>query len=170
MIKIQSSNTWQRSGWNLMIKGGSMLIPIESKITTANEWQSHPTHLRVNLTEELLAWIKKMMWVVKENKIAYIADYEYSPEYFNDYDGEKVPFDGSLDCLMIVVGKDDFYWKGCLEDTDINFDSQAIPITLVDDLIKFSQDPKEMEKLPTYINDEDYSKREIALRRMRGDL
>jgi hypothetical protein len=146
-----------------------MVIPIQSEITITNEWQSTPTHLRVDLTEKMIAWIKKMMRVIKRNKIAYLADYECSPEYFNDDDGELTPCEDNLDCVMIVICKDEFYWKGLIKNTDIHFESQAIPITLVDDLIKFSQDPAEVENLPKYINDEDYSKREIALRRMRGE-
>jgi hypothetical protein len=146
-----------------------MIIPIEATVNVMNEWQTTPTHMRVELTVELLNWIRKMMRVVKRNKIAYLAEYECSPEYFNEDDRELNPCEESLECVMIVICKDEFYWKGLIKNTDISFESDTIPITRVDELIKFSQDPKEMENLPTYINDEDYSKREIALRRMRGE-
>jgi hypothetical protein len=146
-----------------------MVIPIQSPISIANEWQSTPTHMRVDLTEQMIAWIRKMMGVVKKNKIAYIAEYNCLPEYFNEEDEELIPCEDDLDCMMIIVSKDEFYWEGLIKNTDIHFESQAIPITLIDDLIKFSQDPAEVENLPTYINDEDYSKKEIALRRMRGE-
>jgi len=146
-----------------------MVIPIESSISITNEWQCTPTHLRVDLTEQMIAWIRKMMWVVKRNKIVYIADYECSPEYFNEDDGELTPCEESLECVMIVICKDEFYWEGLIKNTDVRFESDTIPIAMVDDLIKFSQDPEETENLPKYIHDENYSKREIALRRMRGD-
>jgi hypothetical protein len=145
-----------------------MIIPIETSVTIYDEWHATPTHLRVDLTEELIAWIKKMVSVVKRNKIAYLADYECSPEYFDNDDGELIPSGETLECVMIVVTDTEFYWKGVIKHTDIKFESGTISIKDLNKLIRFYKDP-DIDILPKCINDEDYSVREIALRRMRGE-
>lgn len=149
-----------------------MIIPLELTVSVLNEYVDDLHLARVDLTEELIAWIRKMERIVKRNDIAYIADYECSPEYFHKDESEDpaviTPYDGSLECEMIVVRKDNFFWKGIIKHTDVHFETDSFNLEDLDELIKFyREEPTEM--LPKYMNDEDYSTREIALRRMKGE-
>jgi hypothetical protein len=149
-----------------------MIIPIELDVSIFNEYVEDINLARVDLTEGLIAWIRKMERLVKRHDIAYIADYECSPIYLYKDEGEDPPeikpYDGSTECDMIVVRKGSFYWKGIIKHTDVHIETDSMSLEDLDKLIKFyNEEPSEM--LPKYINDEDYSTREIALRRMKGE-
>lgn len=146
------------------------VIPIELSVSIFNDYVDDLNIARVTLTEELIAWIKKMEKIVQDNDIAYIADYECSPEYFqsdNDVPPEISPYEGSTECDMIVIRKGSFYWKGVIKHTDVRFETESFSIEDIEEILKFYKEP--LEDMPRYLHDEDYSKREIASYRMKGD-
>ena len=149
-----------------------MVIPIELEAYINNDEICDFDLCRIDLNEERISWIKKMAGVVKDNDVAYIADYDGSPEYFYKDDGEDPPkitrYDGSTECDMIMVRKDSFSWKGLIKHTSIHIDTDSMSLKALDELIKFyNEEP--LNNMPMYMNDENYSKREIALRRMKGE-
>jgi hypothetical protein len=149
-----------------------MVIPIELSASISHEEICDFNLARIDLTEEKISWIKKMAGVVKDNDVAYIADYDSSPEYFNKDDSEDppeiTPYDGSTECDMIMVRKYSFFWKGLIKHTSIHIDTDSMSLEALDELIKFyNEEP--LNNMPIYMNDDNYSKREIALRRMKGE-
>lgn len=146
-----------------------MIIPIESDVYVYNDYADDiPTHIRVDINDELLTWIRKMEQIVQDNNIAYIADYEYSPKYIILMEDEDDPCEFTdIECQMIVVRKGSFYWKGLIKHTNINYESESISMEDIQEYIDFFNSP--IKDMPMHIHDEDYSKKEIALRRMRGD-
>jgi hypothetical protein len=148
-----------------------MLIPIELEASIFHEEICDFNIARVNLTKERIAWIKKMERLVKRHDLAYVADYDGAALYFNRQDEDEpeniTPYDGRTECDMIVVRKSGFYWKGCLKGTSIHFETDVLSMDDLNKLIRFYKKP--IEEMPKHINDEDYSFKEIALRRMKGE-
>jgi hypothetical protein len=148
-----------------------MVIPIELDVSIYNEYENDFNTARVDLGDQFIAWIRKMEKIVQDNDIAYIADYEASATFFQKDEDEPTdikPYDGSTECDMIVVRKGSFYWKGMIKHTDVHFETESFSLEDLDELIKFyNEEP--VQNMPKYMNDEDYSKREIALRRMKGE-
>lgn len=148
-----------------------MVIPLELEVFIHNEHICDFNLARIKLTEDKITWIKKMAKVVKRNDVAYIANYDCSPEYFdNDGDDppEITPYDGSTEHDMVVVKKDSLYWKGVIKHTDVHFKTDTLYLKDLEDLIKFYKE-EPIKNMPKFMNDEDYSKREIALHRMKGE-
>lgn len=149
-----------------------MIIPIELSVSVYNENVDDINLAHVDLSEKLIAWIRKMEKVVRDNDVAYLADYDCSPVYLYKDEGEDPPeikpYDGSTECDMIVIRKGSFYWKGIIKHTDVNFETDSISLEYLDELIKFYiEEP--IQNMPKYMNHEEYSKKEIALRRMKGE-
>lgn len=157
-----------------------MNIPIQLTVSVYNElsvynefFDQEPTHARVQLDEKLIEWLRKMERVVKRNKIAYIADYECSPEYFYEDEGEDPPVFTEpgciVECEMVVVRKGGFYWKGLIKhsDPEVHYKTDLMSFDHLKDLIEFYNLP--LSEMPKYINDEDYSLKTIALQRMKGE-
>jgi hypothetical protein len=151
-----------------------MNLPIQLTVSVYNEYlDQEPTHARIILDEEKIEWLRRMERVVKRNKIAYIADYDCSPEYFHLDEGEDPPVfqepGCSLEHEMIVVKKGWFYWKGDIKYSDpvVNYKTDEVSFGYLDELIEFYNLP--LSEMPKHINDEDYTKQEIALQRMKGE-
>jgi hypothetical protein len=151
-----------------------MNIPIQLTVSVYNEYlDQEPTHARIILDEKKIKWLRKMEGIVQLNDIAYIADYDCSPEYFYLDEGEDPPEfkepDCSVECEMIVVRKGGFYWKGIIKHSDpaIHYETDAMSFDYLDELIEFYNLP--LSEMPKHINDEDYTKQEIALQRMKGE-
>lgn len=151
-----------------------MVIPIELSVSVYNEYlDQEPTHARVNLTEAQIKRFRDLEKVVIDNDVAYLADYDASLEYFYLDEGEDPPEykepGCSVECEMIVVRKGGFYWKGFIKHSNpaIHCETDMISFVDLDNIIKFYNLP--LSEMPKYINDENYSKREIALRRMKGE-
>lgn len=152
-----------------------MIIPIQTEVLCFSEYYNEsPSHARINLDEESIAWIKKMHRVVNRNKIAYISDYNSSPEYVNIEEDEHystaTPSDCRMECEMIVVRNGSFYYNGIIKNSDptIHYETEVIGINELNKLIRFATKTP-LSEMPKYINDEDYSIREIALQRMKGE-
>jgi len=151
----------------------SMIIPIELPATIYDEGIGGDLNTaRINLTEDRIEWIKKMARIVKRNKIAHIADYDGSASYLKREDGETDPdkfeeTDYRTECDMIIINDNEFHWKGYIKHTEAVIETDEISITALNDLIKFYKETP-LSQCPKYMNDEDYSKREIAKQRMKG--
>ena len=149
-----------------------MIIPIELPATIYDECIGGDLNTaRINLTEDRIEWIKKMARIVKRNKIAHIADYDGSAEYLKREDGETDPdkfedHDYSTECDMIIIKDNEFHWKGYIN-TEAVIETDEISIKALNKLIKFYKETP-LSQCPKYMNDEDYSKREIAKQRMKG--
>jgi len=98
-------------------------------------------------------------------------DYDGAASYFDRQDEDEpeniTPYDGGTECDMIVVRKLGFYWKGYLKGTNIHIETDVLSMDDLNKLIRFYKKP--IEEMPKHINDEDYSIKEIALRRMKGE-
>ncbi len=152
-----------------------MIIPILTEVLCLSEYfDEAPSHAKINLTEESFAWIKKMHRAVNRYKIAYIADYNGDPQFVNIEEGEHhntaTPSSCRMECEMIVVRKGSFYYKGIIKHSDpaIQYETEAISIKQIYKLIRFATKTP-LSEMPKYINDEDYSLREIALQRMKRE-
>lgn len=151
-----------------------MLIPIETEVTVYGEYvDEEPNIARTKLTEEKIAWLKKMQRVIKRNKIVYLTDYDCI-DYFHKDETEEEEDSISeytmVECEMVVVKKDGFFWKGVIKHSDpaVHYETELITFKYLDELIQFYTDTP-ANQLPKYIKDEDYSTREIALYRMKGE-
>lgn len=151
-----------------------MNIPIQLTVSVYSEFlDQEPTHARMDIDEDLIKRLYKLERSVIRNKIAYVAFYDASPEYFYEDEGEDPPVfkepGCSVECEMIVVRRGGFYWKGLIKHSEpaSHYETEAMSLKDLKELIKFSELP--LSEMPKYINDEDYSKREIALRRMKGE-
>ncbi len=150
-----------------------MIIPIELSVTIDNENLSDINIARINLTESKIEWIKKMSRIVKRNKVAHISAYDCSATYLYRDDEETDPDnvtepDTNTECDMIVITDTGFYFKGYIKHTSDTISTESISIKDgIDVLIKFYKETP-LNQCPKYLNDEDYSKREIAKQRMKG--
>ena len=151
-----------------------MVIPLELAVSVYNEYlDQEPTHARVNLTEVQIKRFRDLEKVVIENDVAYLADYDASPEYFYLDEGEDPPEYKEpgcrVECEMIVVRKGGFYWKGIIKHSEpaIHYETDMISFVDLDKIIELYNLP--LSEMPKFMNDEDYSKREIALHRMKGE-
>lgn len=150
-----------------------MIIPIELPATIYDECIGGDLNTaRINLTEDRIEWIKKMARIVKRNKIAHIADYDGSASYLKREDGETDPdkfedHDYRTECDMIIIKDNEFHWKGYIKHTEAVIETDEISIKALNKLIKFYKETP-LSQCPKYMNDEDYSKREIAKQRMKG--
>lgn len=146
-----------------------MVVPIEKEVYIHHDEAYNFNLARVSLDEEKIAWIKRMSDLVKKEEVVHIADYDSSADFFvKDEDEEITPYKGSTECNMIIVRKEGFYWKGLLKHTSIQFETDMIYLDYLEDLIKFYKE-EPIKNMPKFINDEDYSKRGIALHRMKGE-
>lgn len=148
-----------------------MNIPIQLTVSVYNEFADDiPTHARIELNKNQIERIKKLSQVVKRHKVTYIAEWDCSPEFFvldeAEEDPEIKPWDGSVECEMLVVRDTNFYWKGVIKHTDIRYETDIFSIKELDNLISFFKN-EPINQLPRYLNEEEYSKREIALQRMK---
>lgn len=148
-----------------------MIIPIELEVTIEYEYLNSINLARVDLTESKIERIKKLSRIVKRNKVANIADYDGSVTYLyrvdeTDPDTVEEPED-STECDMIVVTDSGFHWKGYIRHSGIRIETESMSIKALDELIKFYKETP-LNLCPKYLNEEDYSKREIAKRRMQG--
>jgi hypothetical protein len=155
-------------------EGGIMVIPIQLTVLVHNEYiDQGPTHARVQLDDKLIEWLRKMERVVKRNKIEYIADNNCAPIYFYLDEGEDPPVlikpGCNVECEMVVVKKGGFYWKGIIKHSDpaVHYETDLMSFNHLKDMIEFYNLP--LSEMPKYINDDDYTKREISLQRMKGE-
>jgi hypothetical protein len=152
-----------------------MIIPIQTEVLCFSDYYDEaPSHARIDLNDKSIAWIKKMHRLVNRNDIAYLADYNCDPKYVkieeDESDTTAQPLEFRVECEMIVVRKGGFYYKGIVKHSDpsIHYETESISIEWLNKLIRFATRTP-LSKMPKYINDEDYSIREIALRAMKGE-
>ena len=148
-----------------------MIIPIELEAIIQDENLSSINLARVDLTESKIERIKKLSRIVKRNKVANISEYDCSVHYLyqvaeTDPDSIEEP-DDRTECDMLVVTDTGFYWKGYVKNSGIRIETESISIKAIDELVKFYKETP-LNLCPKYLNEEDYSKREIAKRRMQG--
>lgn len=148
-----------------------MIIPIELEADIEDENLNSINLARIDLTESRIERIKKLSRIVKRNKVANISDYDGSVHYLyredeTDPDSITEPEDRT-ECDMLVVTDTGFHWKGYIRHTSIRLETESISIKAIDELIKFYKETP-LNQCPKYLNEEDYSKREIAKRRMQG--
>jgi hypothetical protein len=135
------------------------------------EYDGGVQYAKIKISEERFKWIEEMKRVVIQHKISYIADWDDSPEYFHLNECEdpavyETP-EAEVDCEMIVVCENIFHYKGYIRNTNIRYQTNVISFKYMEELILFRNLP--LSEMPKYINDKDYTKREIALQRMKGE-
>jgi hypothetical protein len=151
-----------------------MVIPLEKEVYIYHSEVDTINRARIEIPDKLIEWLRKMRKIVIDNNIESIADYDASPEYFYVDDGEDPPEykepEDRVECEKIIVRQNEFYWKGLIKHSDpaIHFETEIISFNDLEDLIKFYEE-EPLKNMPKFINDDDYSKREIALHRMKGE-
>lgn len=150
-----------------------MNIPVKLEVTIYSEFfDEGPTHAKADINEELIQWLYKMRDLVKEHDLSFLARGELTPEFIrqneDDEEAEPIPFN-DLECEKIYVSPIGFFWAGNIRHTSptITYETLKIYWDDLEELIKIRDLP--LSEMPKYLNDEDYSKREIALHRMKGE-
>lgn len=150
-----------------------MDIPLLLGVTIYSEFfDEGPTHATVDLNEELIQWLYRMLKIVEKEQLSFLAKGELTPEFIrqdeSDDEAKPTPFN-DLECEKIYVSTTGFFWSGNIRHTSpaINYETDKIYWGDLEELIKIRDLP--LSEMPKYINDKDYSKREIALQRMKGE-
>jgi uncharacterized protein YbaR (Trm112 family) len=96
--------------------------------------------------------IKKLSQTVRDLKTYRISEFNYDSQFFveewdTDPDNGLVAmekFEGQMDCNTLKVTDHDFYWSGNYRNTNIRWETSAVPISALDE----HGDLDEREKFP----------------------
>jgi hypothetical protein len=153
--------------YNIMIT-----IPLKLEVYHIDTDVETPSYLIAELTEEDLNLIHKISDIVNKNDLEYAATRNATPNYYvEDFDshveGTLEPFEnyGGVELELLKVSKESFFWTGRIKNTDIDYYSESFALS---DLIRLEKIANIMpiEEMPIFINDENWSIRLIAERRL----
>ncbi len=93
----------------------------------------------IELTPASIERIRKLAVVVQQMKVYRISEFNYDAEfmvadYEADPDDGKVAlkeFEGRMECTMLNVTESGCYWSGLYRHTDIRWESDTIPLTVL---------------------------------------
>lgn len=145
-------------------------VTLTSTVDVANEHATDiPNLARVTLSPAFIKRIRKLSEVVKQNDVAYVATYDYSINFFNREDTEDdnystTEWDGSAECVMLVVTSTGFYWKGLIKHTDWLWETEGCSLKFLNEILAIAALP--VGDMPTLMNDEDEDIRALARKRM----
>lgn len=105
-----------------------MLLKLNIPCCT-NEYAELPDHAIVEIDKELVRRIRELHRALMSVKADYIKEFDYRLEYMNEDDSEA---DFRVDVAMLNVSKDDFHWSGGIKHTNDNFETDSIPLKVLD--------------------------------------
>lgn len=105
-------------------------------------------HCEVTIDEELARRIKLLATTIKKVKATYIEEFMGVDEY---YTCDDEVWDGQTDCEVLRVGAEGFYWTGYFNNTSIEWETEMIPMKVVDEILMVADTPR--EKLPLLLRD-----------------
>jgi hypothetical protein len=84
-------------------------------------------HARIEISRGFARHILHLAAVVRRERVSYIHDYDYLPDFLKEDDEENLnDVDVSVDCEELVVSSDDFWWEGMLKNCDTHWSTDRI--------------------------------------------
>ena len=102
-----------------------------------------PTHAVIEVNSELAKQIIKMQEAVKSCDAYCIQEFDSAPDFMvkeNPEDEADHPAlidweDGSIDCCLLHVTQTGFFWSANIKHSDINIETENIPIEELKELL-----------------------------------
>ena len=97
-----------------------------------------PEGIRVVVTDELAEQIRQLAKIVKDNQLYKVEQFHNWPEWLkespegHDDPGSISESDCRLECVTLNVGDDGFWYEAAVKHTDIELQSEWIPLTNLD--------------------------------------
>lgn len=127
-------------------------ITLTLEVHIENEWIEVPTHLKMDIDEQMFHRIVELSELVRKHNLVHVASSSY-PEFFEiDYDSEKEgslkKWEGSTECMKLVVSNDSFQWRGYIRNTNVMLSSDNYYIeNLLVKMVPIDELPVLMESL-----------------------
>lgn len=92
---------------------------------------------RILLSCDDVSEVKRLSELVKKEHLYAVKRFDYTPEYFSDYEGfdwdgykgeETVEWKGRVDVVCLHVTDDSFRWEGYLKHTNIRWSTESVEI------------------------------------------
>jgi hypothetical protein len=135
-------------------------------ITVGGHLATHPTHLRVVLSDYLIARLQRMQRIVKRNKFDLISEYNGEPQYLIK-DGIYKNYRYGIEAETINVKSTHFYWQGNLVQSDTSVKSSGFFFEDLNKILKIRNLP--LTEMPKYINDKNNIIQYLAKIRMESN-
>jgi hypothetical protein len=103
-------------------------------------------HCTVTITAALARRIKLLSNTIKKRKVVYIEEWGSPDEFYTE---EDQVCEARLDCEMLRMSDDDFYWKGYFKHGDTSWSTDSVPMKVIDEILKVSRTPR--NRLPLMI-------------------
>lgn len=130
-----------------------------------------PDAAKVILTPRLIKRALQLSKAVIKLKVYKIVEFDYRPEWLwlppENENGEYIPWDGSIDTVMLNVCDDEIRWKGYIKHTGIEVETGPIMLSELLEIKKVLDTPK--ENLPLLINSLDNDTAKNALQQRLKD-
>jgi len=145
------------------------MVPIILTLLVINQGghlSNHPTHLRIEFSEYLLARIKKMQSIIKRNKLNLISEYNGEGQYRTWNPKQRIYTNSaySYEAETLCVTATHFYWKANIKFTETSVRSNGVHFKDLNKIIKIRNLP--IIEMPKYINDDNEIIRHLAKLRM----
>lgn len=112
--------------------GSSLFIPenlyVIRDVHTLDEWTNGPNKAVIKWTPELCNRIRQLNKIVHNLDVYCIQDFRYDPSWiWRGSDFEDHRYEGS----SMKVTKSDVYWSAYIKHTNIEFESEPIPLNQI---------------------------------------
>lgn len=107
-------------------------IEITLEVNIDDEWfDEGPTHLKIRINKKYAKRIFKLSEIVKRNNLAHVADYDYPDFFIEDEDNKLKEWDGSTECVQLIVYNDSIEYRGYIKHTDVRFCSNTYNLEML---------------------------------------
>lgn len=89
----------------------------------------------IKVTEGLAKRIIKLRDALVAVDADFIQEYDCTPEFFLGEDDPKPVDISRVDCVQLVVTKQEYYWEGLLDNTSIHWETSMLPIEELEALL-----------------------------------
>ena len=131
-----------------------ILTTLKVNVSMNNEWAEGVSLATIKIDDMLAKRIIHLSEVVKKEKIVEVAEYDYTPDYYEacEYDNLDEMEPARTECEMLHVRDDEYYWAGYSKHGDVYaLETRMQPIATLKELLKVAQTLT--EDLPLLINE-----------------
>jgi len=122
-------------------------------------------HCTVTITPRLAKRIKLFANTLKKLKAVYLEEWGSPDEFYTTDDASE---DFRLDCHMLRVSDGDFCWRGFFKNLNISWETELVPMKVVDEILKVARTPR--NRLPLLMGTlESEDAQQLLEQRLRGE-